>query len=181
MEKPAAAAALLVSMILSLLFFKEAGAALDPAIKKVCAATSNPEICETSVVPFLNGKTDPKSVLGMQINAGIRATQSAIMHAQKIKSSPATSQEVSGCVDVCLENYDLAVDSAKNALEALRSNKPFDLANHLSAVSSMVSTCDDAFNDFGPEVANSSPLSKIDTRLLKIASNGLSLQQSVFH
>ncbi|KAL6954397.1 hypothetical protein U1Q18_040857 [Sarracenia purpurea var. burkii] len=154
---------------------------IDPAIKKICDATENPKVCVASISPFLNGKTDPTSVLVMQVNAGIRATERAILRAKRDLNQPsAKGGYVAECLKVCLQSYDSVMDSWKSALNSVRARKGFDVANDLTAVSSMVMSCEDAFTGGDPSVVNNSPLFEIDRLIMKMSSNGLNIQKMVF-
>ncbi|GFZ04464.1 hypothetical protein Acr_17g0000360 [Actinidia rufa] len=153
---------------------------LNPAIKKICDATEYPEVCASSIVPYLNGHTDPASVLVMQVFAGMHTTEDAIKKAKKAKSKPAKTPYEAECLKSCLECYDSAMGSWKDALDAIKTKHGFDVANHLSAVSSMIQSCEDGFTNDDPTVTNTSLLAEIDQLIMNMNSNGLDIGKMAF-
>ncbi|KAG5567856.1 hypothetical protein RHGRI_003139 [Rhododendron griersonianum] len=154
---------------------------INPGIQKICAATSNPKVCVRSLGgPYVEkGQTrvDPTWALVQQAHAGINATERAIVKAKKALNDPSVDAE---CVQVCLDCYDSVMDSWRDALTSLQLGNGFDVANQLSAVSAMTSSCEDAFSGDDPTVVVISPLTKVDRLILKMASNALAIQEMIF-
>ncbi|KAL6968718.1 hypothetical protein U1Q18_034511 [Sarracenia purpurea var. burkii] len=153
---------------------------LNSAIQKICGATENPEVCASSILPSPNGRVNPASVLVDQIRAGIRATQQAIEKAKQATKQSSATPYAAEQLKVCLESYDSAMDSWKSALDSIKAQKGFDLANHLTSVTAMIMSCEDAFTNDDPSVPTKSPLAEIDQLILKMSSNGLNIRRLAF-
>lgn len=166
------------SCLMMMMFNMAVGANLQPDIKAICDATDYPAVCQSSIIPYLNGKTDPASVLIMHILAGIQTTEGAIEIAKN--ALPSASHYDADRYQVCLENYDSAMDSWKSAIKYIKAGSGFDVANELSAVSSMISSCDDAFTNDDPTVPNKSSLGDYDELIMHMDSNCLAINLKAF-
>ncbi|XP_058196824.1 uncharacterized protein LOC131312846 [Rhododendron vialii] len=165
-------------MMMMMMMFNLAVAVPQPAIKAICDATDYPALCQSSIIPYLDGHTDPASVLIMHILAGIHTTEEAIQIAKH--ALPSATHYDAQRYEVCLDTYDSAMDSWKSAIRFTKVGKGFEVANDLSAVASMISSCDDAFTDDDPTVPNKSPLGQIDQLLMHMDSNCLAIRLKAF-
>lgn len=154
---------------------------INPGIQKICGATTNPKVCIRSLGgPHVEQgltRVDPTWALVQQAHAGINATERAIVKANRALKDPSVDVE---CVQVCLDCYDSVMDSWRDALTALQLGDGYNVANQLSAVSAMTSSCEDAFSGGDPTVVVISPLTKVDRLILKMVSNALAIQEMIF-
>lgn len=151
---------------------------VDPAISKVCHVTSHPIECVTSILPFLNGKTDPISVLLLEIKALGNQTQQAIDKATKISKDSSTSHVTVTCLETCIEMYQTAIDDLNSAVESITARDSGRLTGVLSAVYTDISSCSDTFDE-QPDLE--SPMEETDARLRKLSSNTMAIASDLVH
>ncbi|KAH7857847.1 hypothetical protein Vadar_017099 [Vaccinium darrowii] len=154
-----------------------------PSIQKICSATSNPKVCVRSLggphVEQGQTKVEPIWALVQQANAGINATKRAIAKANRFMHMNDPHYDESW-FQVCLKSYDSAVESWENALACLELGFGYNVAEYLTDVSAMTRRCEDAFSGGNPTAVHSSPLTKLDRLILKMASNALDFQKMIF-
>ncbi|XP_057476848.1 pectinesterase inhibitor 10-like [Actinidia eriantha] len=141
----------------------------DPAIEKICKSTDYPDVCLAAVTPFLNGKTDPESVLGMAIQASIDLTNIAVAKATTIATSAAITPQMASILGDCKDSYNDALDNYKSAMDALGASDVGTVNSMLSAAITDFSDCDDELNGL------ESPLLAFDGTLTKMTSNCLAI------
>ncbi|KAH7864691.1 hypothetical protein Vadar_032702 [Vaccinium darrowii] len=156
---------------------------INPGIQKICSATSNPKVCARSLggphVEQRQTRVDPTWALVQQAHAGINATERAIAEANRVLYMDDPHYDESW-FQVCLESYDSAMDSWKNALTSLQLGNSFDVANHLTAICAVTQSCEDAFSGGDPTAVVISPLTKFDRLILKMANNALDIHEMIF-
>ncbi|KAK9282033.1 hypothetical protein L1049_004945 [Liquidambar formosana] len=145
---------------------------IDPAIKKVCRATDHPSLCFSTITPYLGGKTNPASILKMEIKACANQTKAALAMATKIANDPSTTSITAECLETCQENYSDAIDNLKSAVDAIATHDVGTMNSMLSAALTDFTTCEDGFAEM-PGVK--SPMAKFDDTLTKLASNCLAI------
>lgn len=139
---------------------------LNPAIKKICEATDYPLVCLASTAPFLTGKVDVISVLEVAVKACSLHAKKALSIASKVvKTEPGISAAVSDCMDM----YNDVLDNIESAVDALSARDTGTFNSMLSAVLTDFGTCEDGF------AGEKSPLSEIDDKGTKLASNCLAI------
>ncbi|KAI7999958.1 hypothetical protein LOK49_LG09G00424 [Camellia lanceoleosa] len=153
---------------------------LNPAIKKICDSTDYSAVCASSVVPYLiNGKTDRASVLIMQVNAGIHATERGIQITKRAMNQPSTSY-VAQRVNLCLQEYDSALDDWKGALGFVKARREFEVANVLTTIVSHTSVCEDSFAEDPTFNMSTFPFVKINDLIRTMAGSALSIRINAF-
>ncbi|XP_021730493.1 pectinesterase inhibitor 6-like [Chenopodium quinoa] len=145
----------------------------NPDVKKTCDATDNPDLCISSLKPFLmhnnndgSKKTDTFSLLGMQVKATQQATQLAL--ALSTKKLGQTDNDMDVLRD-CREMYDNALDNLDKVIKALESKDIGTINSMLSATISDFGTCDDGVKESG----GTSPLVGYGNKLTELVSNCL--------
>ncbi|XP_010268109.1 PREDICTED: pEARLI1-like lipid transfer protein 3 [Nelumbo nucifera] len=149
---------------------------IDPAIIKMCNAVDYPELCLSSITPYLTEKTDPVSVLEMLIKACNHDAEAALNRSIEIIHDPKSSSQLSTYMDVCRESYADAVDNLQTAMNAIPDRDIGTINSMLSAASTDFGTCDDAFAEI-PQVT--APMAEVDDKLIKQASNCLAITSMV--
>ncbi|GFZ13901.1 hypothetical protein Acr_24g0000910 [Actinidia rufa] len=135
----------------------------------ICKSTDYPDVCLAAVTPFLNGKTDPESVLGMAIQASIDLTNIAVAKATAIATSAAITPQMASILGDCKDSYNDALDNYKSAMDALGASDVGTVNSMLSAAITDFSDCDDELNGL------ESPLLEFDGTLTKMTSNCLAI------
>jgi|UniRef100_A0A2N9IQB4 pectinesterase inhibitor-like protein len=144
---------------------------MDPSIKKICETTDNPDLCVSSIAPFLSGKTDPISVLEMAINAATQHAKNAMAMASKLSAVPKATTDSANAplFEDCKEMYSDALDNLQSAMDAIPSRDIGTINSMLSAALTDFVTCEDGFS------GETSPLSPYDDKGTKMASNCLAI------
>ncbi|XP_047331004.1 uncharacterized protein LOC124934511 [Impatiens glandulifera] len=147
--------------------------ALPPEIKTICDKTSSPDICSSSIVPFLDGKSkDIASVLRMQIMATMDTIETAIKESKKHSKELHKEDKIGARrIKDCGQLYSSAISDYKNALKALKENNFESLQTELDAGRSMISTCDDTVTGDRSLPDSVNPLNKINLSIKKMTGN----------
>ncbi|XP_010259710.2 PREDICTED: pectinesterase inhibitor-like [Nelumbo nucifera] len=152
-----------------------ASSTIDPAIKKICDRTGYSELCQSSIRPYLTGKTDPVSVLEMAIKACNSSVQAAMAEVNRMMSEPNkdASKTTASQLESCKENYIDAIDSLEKATKAIPTRDMNTFNTMISAVITDCDTCEQGFIEFEEE----SPLKQYDETAEKIGSICLSISK----
>ncbi|XP_057957294.1 vegetative cell wall protein gp1 [Malania oleifera] len=142
--------------------------AANPAIKKICDSTDYPEICSSTIAPFLTGKTDALSVLETAIRAVITNARLALAAS---KSFPAISD--SPGLETCNDSYNDALDNLLDSMDSLATKDIGTVNSMLSAVITDIEACIDAFS------GSNSPFGIFDEKVKKMTSNCLAIASLV--
>ncbi|GMH16558.1 hypothetical protein Nepgr_018399 [Nepenthes gracilis] len=146
------------------------GKSVDPGIRKICDSTDYSPLCLASIKPFLNGKTDPISVLKMHIRASVQATKTALTLATNLASAANRALvPTRSALNDCLEMYKDALDNFQDTLNAIPSCDTGTMNSMLSAALNDFVTCDDGFAEA------KSPMAEINDKLHKMSSNCLAI------
>ncbi|KAK6913691.1 Pectinesterase inhibitor domain [Dillenia turbinata] len=154
----------------------EAERTTDPKIKKICESTDYPQICLSTIAPFLTGKTDPLSVLEIVIKACVQHAKIALKAAKQLSEKAEIPKITSSGADVCKEHFEDALDNLQRALDAIPEKDLGSINSMLSAVMTDASTCEDAFQE-GPVIDSDEdpPMKIYYDKLSKMASNCLAV------
>lgn len=149
-------------------------------VKEVCNRTDNPDLCFSSVHPYIfpvQGKpANAAAVLDMEIKACSAKTQEARNVAAKIASDPATGKMMASILQTCTDSYDDAIDNLESAAKALAARDLATLNSMLSAAMTDYSTCEEGFQET-PGI--NSPMADYDDLLTKLSSNCLAIAELV--
>ncbi|KAF3436551.1 hypothetical protein FNV43_RR23643 [Rhamnella rubrinervis] len=115
------------------------------AVKKICGVTENPALCSESIVPHMDGQVDPVSALKTEIQAALNLTVKATEQIKSLAQQESQSHMLKECLQVCIENYEVAQEDLKQAMVALDSHDMGLLRSVLSSVITDIGTCDDTF------------------------------------
>lgn len=118
---------------------------ISAALKKICEVTENPGLCSDSIVAHVDGQVDPVSALKTEIQAALNLTVKATEQIKSLVHQESQSHMLKECLQVCVENYEVAQDDLKQALVALDSHDMGLLRSVLSSVITDIGTCDDTF------------------------------------
>lgn len=144
---------------------------IDPKIKEICDSTDYPSLCLSSIVPFLNGRTDVMSVLEMSIKASNEYAKFALSMAKKVASIPGIPHQIVSILNDCMNSYEDVLYNFQNALTALPARDIGAMNSMLSAVITDAGDCEDGLNG-----ANfPSPLSNFGEKLINMTSNCLAI------
>ncbi|CAA7399866.1 unnamed protein product [Spirodela intermedia] len=149
-------------------------------VKEVCNHTDNPDLCFSSVQPYIfpvQGKpANAAAILDMEIKACSTKTQEARNVAAKIAADPATGKMMASIIQTCTDSYDDAIDNLDSAGKALAARDLATLNSMLSAAMTDYSTCEEGFQET-PGI--NSPMAEYDDLLTKLSSNCLAIAELV--
>ncbi|XP_058077452.1 pectinesterase inhibitor-like [Magnolia sinica] len=146
----------------------------DVIIREICEHTKNPDVCISSISPYLPniGDVDATTILGLQIKACTNYTNVAISAVEQMVKDPKTPPLMMGCLKVCRESYGNALNDLQSAVKAIEAHDSGTLNSMLSAVLTDIGTCEDAFTE---RPGLKSPMASQDNMLSKLASNCLAI------
>ncbi|KAK9161742.1 hypothetical protein Syun_008083 [Stephania yunnanensis] len=144
---------------------------VDDSIRKICSKSEYPEVCLAGIVPFLDGKDDPPSVIQMLVKATRTLALTTQAKVKKISEDPSTDSFTARMFDACWGSYDNSVSSLDDAMKALQNHDTAAMNSFLSAAFSNFGVCDDAFSEGG----HGSPVHELDKQLEDLVSNCLSI------
>ncbi|OWM62851.1 pectinesterase 3-like [Punica granatum] len=148
----------------------------NPTLNSICKKTDYFVECFSTIAPLLKGRPINAMVaLKAEIQAANMKFREAKRLVEKLTASPTTSKTTKECLSVCTENFDSALESLQDSLQAIAQRDRGSLSSQLSAVTTYVETCNDAFTDFNGH----SPISVANLHLAKIGSNCLAIAQQV--
>ncbi|CAA0834854.1 Plant invertase/pectin methylesterase inhibitor superfamily protein [Striga hermonthica] len=147
-------------------------AGTNPAVSKICKNTDHPQLCLSSIAPFLSSghSVDVESVLRFAVEAGSKYAKEALSAANGFAAKTATP-EVRSTLKDCKESYDTAVENFQKTLDAFATKDIGTMQSVLSAVITFVGDCEDEFTQMGTR----SPLSKYAETLTEMTSNCLAI------
>ncbi|KAJ8773569.1 hypothetical protein K2173_005815 [Erythroxylum novogranatense] len=125
----------------------------------LCANADYKPLCSSLVKGIGNAAAATESII-----------QNLITQTNHAKSQ-ASRLEKDQKLDVCIENYDLAIDSLNKALKAYKGGDKYTGDINLSAAIASYSTCEDTFDEFNV----ASPLKKKDNLMEQTAATGLTV------
>uniref|UniRef100_A0A7N0TKR2 Pectinesterase inhibitor domain-containing protein n=1 Tax=Kalanchoe fedtschenkoi TaxID=63787 RepID=A0A7N0TKR2_KALFE len=146
----------------------------DPEIKKMCDKTDYPDLCQSTVAHFMDGRNDPVSMLDMVIKACVQYTHLAMAGAKKLSASPAFGRIKSRFNDIA-EYYADALENLQDAANAIK-------VKDMATVNINLSAALDDFGAYEDDWGETSPMADFDTKLTHMASNCLAIATLVkFH
>ncbi|XP_031486095.1 uncharacterized protein LOC116254694 [Nymphaea colorata] len=151
---------------------------VDASIAGFCKQTSYPDVCTSSVKPYLpaSGHLSPADMLLMQIKATATKVASATAHANQLLAGTTITPYLRSCLETCKDMYDDMNANFDDAKKALAASDLDTLKTMLSATISDASTCEDGFVEMPglPMLMGS-----YDSELSKLTSNCLALADLV--
>ncbi|CAB4274906.1 unnamed protein product [Prunus armeniaca] len=143
----------------------------NPAIQQICKNTDYPDICVSSVAPFLPlvPKLDPVAVLEMTIKAATTHAKLSLAAASKLVLMNNIARGTAAALSDCKDMYGDALDGLQSAMDAIQSRDIGTINSMLSGVVTDAVTCGDGFE------GENSPLGDYDDKLHKMASNCLAI------
>ncbi|XP_027338282.1 uncharacterized protein LOC113852243 [Abrus precatorius] len=138
------------------------------AVKQICSHTDYPDVCLSTITPFLNDHFDVMNVLEASIKAcghQIRFTIS------KVKKYFGSSPELDSLLTDCRNQYSDAMENLQRAMDAIPSRDLGTVTVMLSAVMADVSTCESGFED----LKSTSPVANSEGLVTITASNCLAI------
>ncbi|KAF3776538.1 hypothetical protein EJ110_NYTH47751 [Nymphaea thermarum] len=151
-----------------------AASGVDASIAGFCKQTSHPDVCMSSVKPYLpaSGHLSPADMLLMQIKATAAKVGSATAHANQLLAGSTVTPYLRSCLETCKDMYDDMNANFDDAKKALALSDLDTLKTMLSATISDASTCEDGFLEM-PGVPML--MGSFDSELSKLTSNCLAL------
>ncbi|ERN02102.1 pectinesterase 3 [Amborella trichopoda] len=150
------------------------------SIGSICKHTDYPDVCLRSILPYLEANgglpLDPATAFHAEVIACQTEAKVAKSIAAKMAADPTTSSDTVECLQICIENYDDALDNIDKAVAALAKKDLGTVNTMLSAALTDFSTCDDAFGELP---ATDSPMASYDDKLNKLSSNLLAIVQDL--
>ncbi|KAK4433869.1 hypothetical protein Salat_0549600 [Sesamum alatum] len=143
----------------------------NPEVKKICDSTDHPDLCLTTVVPLLNGKTSVESVLEVSVKASDEFAKNALAMVKQEAKKPGASPKMISTLKDCKDGYDTAVENFEKTMNAFSSHDLGTMRSMLSAVITFVGDCEDGF----AEMKEHSPLSSYAKQLTNMTSNCLAI------
>ncbi|KAJ4955145.1 hypothetical protein NE237_011928 [Protea cynaroides] len=149
-----------------------ANTVVDSAIHNICHATDYPDLCISSLKPYLNGKTDLITILEYEIKACKDRTIAASAEILREIQNPNTDPKTKPYLKDCNELYGDALDNLQKAEDAMKINDIGTINSMLSAALSDFDTCHDGFSEI-PGLQP--PISGEEINLKHLASNCLAI------
>ncbi|KAJ7977673.1 Pectinesterase inhibitor [Quillaja saponaria] len=150
-----------------------APAAKSPELMKICSVTGQPELCASSVLPYLKGDVNPDNVLKAELEAVKEESTRAMAYIEKtvcLSSLPALEKNTIGS---CGELFSSVLDDVKSAQESIDAHQPDDVSNWLSGVQAFIITCNDGFEEL--KVVQPKELIEFHTKMQKLTENSLDI------
>ncbi|XP_058212647.1 pectinesterase inhibitor 10 [Rhododendron vialii] len=141
-------------------------ASSNHALESICKSTDYPDLCISTISPFLDGPTDPETVVGIAIKGATEHTKIAVSLAAKLALAPSPLASVYGD---CKDSYDDALENFESAMNALAVGDVGTMNSMLSAAITDFSDCDDGL------LGKSSSLLDVNSALSQMTSNCLAI------
>ncbi|KAK1350702.1 Pectinesterase inhibitor domain containing protein [Heracleum sosnowskyi] len=141
----------------------------NPGLKKICNSTDYPDVCLSTLGLLVGPATDPPTVLGVAIKAGLDFAKTAKDAAQQLATKPGTPPDEASPIKDCTDNYDDVLYNFQKAADALPQKDIGTMNTMLSAALTDVEDCNDAFE------GRVSSLATFSDTLMKMASNCLAI------
>ena len=114
------------------------------SVKDICSHTDYPEVCVSTITPFVGNDLDLMNVLEAAIKAcSFQANFTISVVAKHMKASP----EMAAALEDCKEQYTSALENLHRAMEAIPSRDLGTVTVMLSAVLADVSACESGFEE----------------------------------
>ncbi|KAL2341677.1 hypothetical protein Fmac_009617 [Flemingia macrophylla] len=142
------------------------------ALRQICSHTDYPDLCCSTVSPFIGNHLDVMHVLEAAIKACLYQTNFTLTKVSKhMKRSP----EMAGAFADCKEQYTDATLNLKRAMDAIPLRDLGTVTVMLSAVMADVSACESGFAD----LKSASPVGHSEGLVTITASISLSIASSI--
>ncbi|XP_060197646.1 pectinesterase inhibitor 3-like [Lycium barbarum] len=140
------------------------------SIKKICDNTDYPDLCTTTVAPFLHGNVvNVQQILEVAMKASDQFAKLGFAAVKRASESPATPPKTKKMLKTCLDSWDTVLYNYEQAIEALRIHGSGRMSTMLSAAITDISDCQDAFEGVV------SPLIGYGEKMTKMTSNCLAI------
>ncbi|KAG4949088.1 hypothetical protein JHK86_042327 [Glycine max] len=114
------------------------------SVKDICSHTDYPDVCVSTITPFLGQNFDLMNVLEAAIKAcSYQAKFTISVVAKHMKVSP----EIAAALGDCKEQYSDALENLHRAMDAIQSQDLGTVTTMLSAVMADVSACESGFEE----------------------------------
>ncbi|KAK7329555.1 hypothetical protein VNO77_23725 [Canavalia gladiata] len=140
----------------------------NEGVKRICSYTDYPEICLSTISPFLGQNFDPMDVLEASLKA---CSYQLKLTLGKVKRHAAISPELASTLTDCRDQYANAMENLQRATAAIPSRDLGTVTVMLTAVMADVSTCESGFED----LKSTSPMANSEGLVTITASNSLSI------
>lgn len=147
----------------------------DPEIKRICETTVDPTLCLSTVVPFLHGKTDLFSVIGISIKVANNYAKLALNSLKRISLTPGNPERVAAVINDCKDSYEDVLYNFENAITALPARDIDTMNSMLSAVMIACGDCEDEFKSLNFPC----PVSAIANQVINMTANCLAISNSL--
>nr|KYP36705.1 hypothetical protein KK1_042171 [Cajanus cajan] len=138
------------------------------AVRQICSHTDYPDVCLSTVVPFLGHHLDVMNILEAAIKACSFQTNFTL---SKVIKHMSRSSEMATALASCKEQYHDALENLQRAMDAIPLRDLGTVTVMLSAVMADVSACESGFED----LKSHSPMGNSEGLVTITASNCLSI------
>lgn len=138
------------------------------AVRQICSHTDYPDVCLSTVVPFLGHHLDVMNILKAAIKACSFQTNFTL---SKVIKHMSRSSEMAAALASCKEQYHDALENLERAMDAIPLHDLGTVTVMLSAVMADVSACESGFED----LKSHSPMGNSEGLVTITASNCLSI------
>ncbi|XP_015087492.1 pectinesterase inhibitor 3-like [Solanum pennellii] len=139
-------------------------------IKKICDNTDYPDVCTTTVAPFMRGGIiNVQNVLQVAMKQSDAFAKLGFAAFKRASESPITPPRTKKLLKTCLDSWDTVLYNYEEALEALRTHDSGRMNSMLSAAITDISDCQDAFEGI------ITPMSGYSDKMTKLTSNCLAI------
>ncbi|XP_043710600.1 pectinesterase inhibitor 10-like [Telopea speciosissima] len=145
---------------------------VDPEVNKICHATDYPDLCLSSLRPYLHGKTDLLTILEDEIKACKDRAIAVSAVAQKKSHDPKANINTTSIATDCKDMFSDALANFQEAEDAIKVRDIGTVNSMLSAALTYVDDCDDEISD-NRELQQL--LSRQDVTLKDLTSNCLAI------
>ncbi|KAK8984216.1 hypothetical protein V6N11_029535 [Hibiscus sabdariffa] len=109
------------------------------------------------------------SILMVEIEAIDSKAKEALHMTSKLLSNPSTLKSIALCLETCIDNYNVILESKRRVLDAIGTGDAEQLSAELSSNADNIFNCEDAFK----EADIKSPVMEMDSLLAKMITNSL--------
>ncbi|KAJ4954563.1 hypothetical protein NE237_011346 [Protea cynaroides] len=146
---------------------------VDRTINNACHETEYPDLCFSTIKPFLNGVADLETILDEEIQVCKNGTLAASADALKRAQDPNTDPDMASVLKDCNDSYKDALDNLKQAEDAMKARDIGTVNTMLSAAMTDIGDCDDETTEMQPDQPQ--PMSHEDATLTHLTSNCLAI------
>lgn len=156
-------------------------------VKTACNSTTYPQICYKSLSSYASSiKSNPQKLCNYALSVTLKAARNASSTVSKLSKKKGLTQAEAGVVKDCIENIKDSVDELKQSVTAMSNLGGADIQYQLDDIKTWVSasltdedTCTEGFDEQKVSTTVKNTINKSIVTVARLASNALSLIDSL--